>query len=63
MPPARVWEHALAEGDLLVLMTDGISSRFELEELAVLEPAALAEALIRRHHRIHDDAYCVAAKV
>lgn len=61
--PVRVWEYALAEGDLLVLFSDGISSRFELADLADLEPQALAEAILARQHKTHDDACCVVAKV
>jgi phosphoserine phosphatase RsbX len=63
MRSVRVWEYPLAEGDLLVLFSDGISSRFELADLAHLEPQALAEGLVAKHHKTHDDACCVVAKV
>lgn len=59
----RVWEYGLAEGDLLVLMSDGISTRFGLETFAHLQPQALAEALLATHHKSHDDACCVVARV
>ncbi len=59
----RVWEYPLAAGDLLVLMTDGISTRFDLADLAHLEPQPLADALVLRHHKEHDDASCLVARV
>lgn len=59
----RVWEYPLATGDLLVLATDGISSRFDLSELAHLEPQALADAIVGQHHKSHDDASCLVARV
>ncbi|MFT3774391.1 MAG: SpoIIE family protein phosphatase [Minicystis sp.] len=59
----RVWEYSIDEGDLFVLVSDGISSRFELEPHASLAPQALAELLVAKHHKSHDDASCVAARV
>jgi negative regulator of sigma-B (phosphoserine phosphatase) len=59
----RLWEYPLAEGDLFVLLSDGISTRFELGELAHLAPQPLAEALLAAHHRSHDDACCAAARI
>jgi negative regulator of sigma-B (phosphoserine phosphatase) len=59
----RVWEYALAEKDLLVLLTDGVSSRFELGGFSHLDPQALAEAVVAKHHKTHDDACCVAVRV
>ena len=59
----RVWEHPLAEGDLFVLTSDGLSTRFELRALAHLEPQAIADAIVRGYHKKHDDASCVVARV
>jgi serine/threonine protein phosphatase PrpC len=59
----RVWEYPIAEGDLFVLISDGISSRFELEPMARLGEQALAERLVANHHKSHDDASCVVARV
>lgn len=59
----RVWDYPVAAGDLLVLFSDGISSRFDLDELAHLEPQALAEGVVARHQKAHDDACCMAAKM
>ena len=44
-------------------VVETVASRFELDEYALLEPAALAAKLVRRHHKVHDDACCIAVKV
>jgi negative regulator of sigma-B (phosphoserine phosphatase) len=59
----RVWEYPLATEDLLVIVTDGISSRFELGAFSHLAPQALAETLVAKHHKAHDDACCVVARI
>lgn len=59
----RVWEHPLADGDLFVLTSDGISSQFDLASLAHLEPQTIAETIVAGFHRKHDDASCVVARV
>jgi phosphoserine phosphatase RsbX len=63
MRSLRVWEYPLTEGDLLVLLSDGISNRFELDALACLEPQALAEGLVAGHHKADDDACCVVTRI
>ena len=61
----RVWDNPLAEGDVLVLFSDGISSRFDLDALVLahLAPQALAEALLAGYNKAHDDASCMVAKL
>lgn len=59
----RVWDYAIAYGDIFALLSDGISTRFNLEELAHLPPQALAEELLARHRKSHDDACCVVARL
>ncbi|MFI5297615.1 MAG: SpoIIE family protein phosphatase [Polyangiales bacterium] len=59
----RVWEYSLDPGDVLALVTDGVGSRFDLDALAHLAPQAIADHLIANHHRGHDDACCVVARV
>ena len=59
----RVWEHPLAEGDLLVMTSDGVSIHFDLKTFAHLAPQALADALVARFHKKHDDASCAVARV
>lgn len=59
----RVWEYPIAEGDLLALATDGISSRADLGALAHLGPQAMADALLARYHARHDDGCCLVARI
>jgi hypothetical protein len=59
----RVWEYPLAAADLIVLATDGISGRFDLGGFSGLAPQALAEAIVATHHKMHDDACCVVARM
>jgi phosphoserine phosphatase RsbX len=59
----RIWEYPLAQGDVLMLASDGISTRFELKELVRLEPQALAAFVVHRHHKAHDDGSCVVARI
>lgn len=60
--PMRVWEYALAYGDLFALVSDGITTRFNLEELAHLAPQAIAAEILAKHQKSHDDACCVIAR-
>jgi serine/threonine protein phosphatase PrpC len=55
--------HKLHNGDLLVLFTDGISSRFVLEHFRALEAQPLADSLLAAHAKAHDDASCVVLRV
>lgn len=54
----RAFRHDLAPGDLLVLSTDGLSSRLDLEGLTGA-PQAMAETLLSRFGKPSDDAGCV----
>jgi hypothetical protein len=47
---------------LLVLHSDGISSRSELEPHAALGPQAMAEAIVRTCGVAYDDATCIVAR-
>lgn len=63
MRPLRVWDYALAHGDLFALLSDGISTRFDLEKLAHLTPQAIAQEILAKHQKSHDDACCVIARL
>ena len=54
----------LASGDLLVMFTDGISSRFDLSKIEAASegPQALADYLLSNHAKEHDDAGCVVIR-
>jgi hypothetical protein len=57
----KVWEVriGLRAGDLLVLHTDGISSRFDPRELRGLDAGVAARRLLAGHAKDHDDAACI----
>jgi hypothetical protein len=63
MRKPRLWDYPIAAGDVLVLISDGISSRFELGTLAHLAPQALADTILASHGKKHDDASCVVARI
>jgi phosphoserine phosphatase RsbX len=50
-----------AAGDVLVLHTDGVRSRFPFDRLRNLEPAALARAIVTMYGKASDDAACAVA--
>jgi serine/threonine protein phosphatase PrpC len=50
------------EGDLFVLHTDGISSRFSPEELRTMDVGAAARRLLASHGKTHDDAACIVVR-
>ncbi len=52
----------LVTGDVVVLYTDGISSRFDLEPHRSLAAQALAEVLLQKWAKDHDDATCIVIK-
>jgi hypothetical protein len=58
----RTVAFALHPGDLVILRSDGISSRFDLADLAHLDAQPLAEALLARHGTAHDDASCLVLR-
>lgn len=58
---SRVWSYPVTTNDDLVLVTDGISSRLELERCD--GPSALAQAVLTRFARGTDDAFVMALRV
>ena len=51
-------EFLLQEGDVITLFSDGISSRLDLQELPRRDAQVLAETILQRHGKDHDDASC-----
>lgn len=49
-------------GDIFVLYSDGISSRFRLEDYLALEPQPMADAILANHAKDHDDATCLVLR-
>ena len=59
----NVYEYAAFPGDTVALMTDGISTRFDLGELDLEQPPqALAEAILSCFGKGTDDATCVVLR-
>jgi len=54
--------HPLHKGDTLVLHTDGISSRFALDDYLNLDVQTMAETILDHHGKDHDDATCVVLR-
>jgi phosphoserine phosphatase RsbX len=57
------FDYALREGDLLVAHTDGVSSRFHIEDYAQLSSAEAAARILKEHGKGHDDATCVVIRI
>ncbi len=61
-PRVRVDAFPVAAGELLALFSDGVSSRFSLDQYRHLRPHDLARALLAEHGKRHDDATCVVVR-
>lgn len=62
LPPLRPETLAVGPGDLLVLGTDGLKTRFVSEPLPGDVPAALVRRILHLHGRPDDDALVLAAR-
>lgn len=58
----RCERFAVEEGDLLVMHSDGVSGRYELDRLRGEEPDRVARELLEAHGRSHDDATCLVVR-
>ena len=56
MPAVRDQQVSLHPGDLLILATDGIDSRFVSDDIPAGEPHQVARAILERHGKASDDA-------
>ncbi len=56
--PTRAQAFDFGVGDLLVMHTDGVRSRFDLAPLRSLPPDELAKAVVAAHGKATDDAAC-----
>jgi hypothetical protein len=59
---ARCDRFPVGPGDLLVMHTDGVASRWQLEDGERPAPSRLAQALLTAHGRSHDDATCLVIR-
>jgi serine/threonine protein phosphatase PrpC len=57
-----VHDFPLNSGDLLIVHSDGVSARLSPAHYRRLSVQEIAEAAMRDHRRIHDDAICVAIR-
>jgi len=60
--PPRVFEATIAAGDLLVIFSDGISSRLDAKRLDGIAPQEAAQMVLREHGKDHDDATVVVVR-
>jgi hypothetical protein len=56
------FDHTFAPGDLVVMHSDGVSSRLELGPLSGLDTQSMAERIVRDFGKDHDDASCVVLR-
>ncbi len=56
------FDYTLSDGDLLILYSDGISSRFEAERYRRLEPEDMAKKILMEKGKQHDDATCIVIR-
>lgn len=59
----RVFSGDLSPGVRVVMFSDGISARLDLDAVADLDPRAACHALMGSHRRAHDDATVLVADV
>jgi hypothetical protein len=59
---ARCDRFPVGPGDLLVMHTDGVGSRWAVEDGDLSTPARLAQVLLSAHGRAHDDATCLVIR-
>jgi negative regulator of sigma-B (phosphoserine phosphatase) len=58
----RCERFAVERGDLLVMHSDGVSGRYELDRLRGDPPDRVARDLLDVHGRTHDDATCLVVR-
>ena len=61
VPKFRVCDAELKPGTRLALASDGITSRFRLDEFARMRPGDACKAILTRHRRKEDDATILIA--
>lgn len=66
MRAPKVFKSELERGDVLVLQTDGISTQYnrrDLPRLTIERARTVAESLLERFGKAHDDAGCAVLKI
>lgn len=57
------FDYSIAVGDLLVMHSDGVSTRFTLDALGTVPAADVAATLLAQHGKDHDDVGLVVVRV
>ncbi len=60
--PPRSEAFDVDEGDLVVVHTDGVSSRYDLEAIGAGAAQRIAQTLLSSHGKSNDDATCVVVR-
>lgn len=59
----KQFDYNLALGDLLMLHSDGISSRLNLEDFRKLGVQEMADTIMEQHGKWHDDVTCLVIRI
>jgi phosphoserine phosphatase RsbX len=63
MRKLMTFRYAIHRGDLLILHSDGISSRFHIEMLQNLSVQEIADSILNNFHNNRDDGTCIVLQV
>ena len=59
----KQYDYSISSGDVIVLYSDGISSRLTLSNYRNLTPQEMADAILKDHGKYHDDATVLVVKI
>ena len=62
LPPLRLATHPIRRSDLLILATDGVRERFEMDVMFAAPPQEIADRILARSGKISDDALVLVAR-
>jgi len=62
LPPLRSATHPIRRNDLLILATDGVRERFEMDVRFAAPPQEIADHILARSGKISDDALVLVAR-
>jgi phosphoserine phosphatase RsbX len=59
----KSFSYRVSDDDLFAIFSDGVSSRFVLEDYLSLPTQEMADRILSDHGKQHDDATCVVVRV
>jgi len=59
----KLFRYEYKQGDLFVIFSDGVSSRFDIDEFKGMSCEEMVKAIVARHGKDHDDATVLAVKI